>query len=190
MLPGASSRRRRRWTPRTSGLHLEQLASYGAPDRDPRQRVVTVAHLALAPDLPVPLGGTDAAEAAWHPVAPLLAAGGPPAFDHGRVLADGVERARSKLEYTPLGAAFCPSEFTVSELRRVYEAVWGGPLDPRNFSRKVTGSPGFLVPTGGDDHARRRPPRPAPPARSRPRSCTRRSCGPGPRGTAPRAASA
>ena len=133
---------------RRHGLHLEQLASYGAPDRDPRQRVVTVAHLALAPDLPVPLGGTDAAEAAWHPVAPLLATGEPAAFDHATVLRDGVERARSKLEYTSLGAAFCPPEFTVSELRRVYETVWGAPLDPRNFSRKVTGTPGFLVPTG------------------------------------------
>jgi 8-oxo-dGTP diphosphatase len=70
------------------------------------------------------------------------------AFDHGVVLAAGVERARAKLEYTPLAAAFCDEELTVADLRRVYEAVWGGALDPRNFHRKVTGTPGFLEPVG------------------------------------------
>lgn len=126
--------------------HLEQLASYGDPDRDPRMRVVSVAYLALAPDLPEPHAGTDAASAAWVPVA--QAQRGPLAFDHARVLADGVERARAKLEYSPLAAAFCGPEFTVAELRRVYEAVWGRELDPRNFHRKVTGVPGLLVDTG------------------------------------------
>ena len=70
------------------------------------------------------------------------------AFDHAQILRDGVERARAKLEYSPLGAAFCPPEFTVAQLRAVYEAVWGLPLDPRNFHRKVTRTPGFLHPTG------------------------------------------
>ena len=124
------------------GGHLEQLASYGAPDRDPRGRVVTVAYLALLPDLPVPTAGTDAAAAEWRPLGDRLA------FDHDRILADGVERARSKLEYTPLATAFCPPEFTVAGLRQVYEAVWGEPLDPRNFHRKATSTPGFVVATG------------------------------------------
>jgi 8-oxo-dGTP diphosphatase len=128
--------------------HLEQLATYGAPDRDPRGRVVSVAYLALLPDLPLPAAGTDAAEAAWHRV-DRLPARGRLAFDHRRILGDGVERARAKLEYTPLAAAFCGHEFTVAELRHVYEAVWGQPLDPRNFHRKVTGTPGFVAPTGG-----------------------------------------
>lgn len=119
--------------------HLEQLASYAAPQRDPRGRVLTVGHLALVPDLPEPPG-----EGVWWPVAQADAL----AFDHARILADGVERARAKLEYTTLAAAFCPPEFTVSQLRRVYEAVWGTTPDPRNFSRKVTSTPGFLVPTG------------------------------------------
>lgn len=131
--------------------HLEQLATYGAPDRDPRMRVVTVAYLALVPvdhAAEVPVAGGDAAAAGWAPVGTLLASPGGLAFDHGRLLADAVERARSKLEYTPLAAAFCPAEFTVAELRTVYEVVWGAPLDPRNFHRKVTGVPDFLVPTG------------------------------------------
>ncbi|WP_435130217.1 NUDIX hydrolase [Actinacidiphila sp. bgisy144] len=139
-----------------SGAHLEQLATYGDPQRDPRMRVVSVAHLVLAPDLPAPRAGGDARSARWAPVDTLLTDNGqdlgeaaPLAFDHGRILADGVERARSKIEYSSLATAFCPPEFTVGELRRVYEAVWGVALDPRNFHRKVTGTVGFLVPTGG-----------------------------------------
>lgn len=129
-------------------VHLEQLRSYGDPKRDPRMRVVSVAYLALGPDLPDPVAGSDAADAAWRPVADVLAGTGKLAFDHAVILADGVERARSKLEYTPLGTAFCAPEFTVGELREVYETVWGVRLDPRNFHRKVTGARGFLMPTG------------------------------------------
>ncbi|MFD0146769.1 MULTISPECIES: NUDIX hydrolase [unclassified Streptomyces] len=141
-----------------NGAHLEQLATYGDPQRDPRMRVVSVAHLALAPDLPAPRAGGDANSARWAPVEEVLGKDGaaereeqaePLAFDHAKILADGVERARSKIEYSSLATAFCPPEFTVGELRRVYEAVWGVALDPRNFHRKVTGTPGFLVPAGG-----------------------------------------
>lgn len=128
--------------------HLEQLASYGDRHRDPRMRVVSVAHLVLAPDLPDPRPGSDAAEACWAPVSTLLDDPQRLAFDHHRILVDGVERARAKLEYSPLATAFCPAEFTVHELRRVYEIVWGVALDPRNFHRKVTGTPGFLARTG------------------------------------------
>jgi len=144
--------------------HLEQLASYGDPGRDPRGRVVTVAYLALLPDLPAPVAGSDAAGAEWVPVARLQGGrygnGGRPAvtagaggrsllaFDHARILADGVERARAKIEYTSLAAAFCPAEFTIAQLREVYETIWGVPLDPRNFHRKITGTPGFVEPVG------------------------------------------
>lgn len=126
--------------------HLEQLATYGSPARDPRMRVVSVAYLALAPHLGDPRPGGDAAAAAWVPVDRALRTR--LAFDHRTILRDGVERARAKLEYTSLATAFCPPEFTVSDLRRVYEVVWGTELDPRNFHRKVTSTPGLLVETG------------------------------------------
>ena len=128
--------------------HLEQLGSYGPRGRDPRGDVLTVAHLLLAPNFPVLSAGSDAEDAAWYPVSQVLVGELELAFDHGRILADALERARSKLEYSPLGAAFCGDEFTVAQLRTVYEAVWGTRLDPRNFHRKATGTPGFLEDTG------------------------------------------
>lgn len=126
--------------------HVEQLGAFGDPRRDPRMRVVSVAYLVFAPDLPAPTPGAGASWTGWVPVD--VADAGGLAFDHSVVVAAGVERARAKLEYSPLAAAFCDEEFTVADLRHVYEAVWGRPLDPRNFHRKVTGTPGFLVPIG------------------------------------------
>lgn len=126
-------------------LHLEQLATYGAPDRDPRGRVVSVAYLTIAPDLPIPVAGSDARTAAWMPIDEVC---GKLAFDHGQILDDAVERARNILEYTTLATAFCAPVFTISDLRHVYEVVWNTPLDPRNFNRKVATTEGFVVPTG------------------------------------------
>jgi 8-oxo-dGTP diphosphatase len=129
-------------------LHLEQLRTYGAPERDPRGRVITVCYLALVPNLPLPKAGGDAQAARWVPVEHVLGRGAAVAFDHRTIITDALERARGKLEYTSLGAAFCPPEFTIAELRRVYEIVWGRRLDPRNFHRKISGMAGFLQPTG------------------------------------------
>jgi 8-oxo-dGTP diphosphatase len=107
-------------------------------------RVFSVAYLAFGADMPDPVAGGDAAAARWTPVPEAKRL----AFDHAAILADGLERARAKLEYTPLATAFCPPVFTIAELRAVYETVWRTKLDPRNFHRKVTGAPGFLVETG------------------------------------------
>ncbi len=130
-------------------VHLEQLGVYGEPGRDPRDRVVSVAYLAIAPRLPEPVAGTDAAGACWKPVEQALSPRTELAFDHRRILTDGVERARLKLEHSALATAFCGDTFTISELQQVYEAVWGVRLDPRNFYRKVQSARGFIVAAGG-----------------------------------------
>jgi 8-oxo-dGTP diphosphatase len=131
-------------------LHIEQLATYGAPDRDPRGRVVSVAYLAIAPGLPDPVAGTDASEASWTPVDQVLSGQVELAFDHLQIVEDAVERARSKLERTPLATAFCGEMFTIAELQQVYEAVWAVQLDERNFYRKVQRASGFIEPAGTD----------------------------------------
>jgi 8-oxo-dGTP diphosphatase len=130
--------------------HLEQVGAYGDPDRDPRMRVVSVAYLAVVRDVGPITAGSDATGAALHPVADVL--GRRPrlrlAFDHRRILGDAVERARADLETTSLATAFVGPEFTLSELRQVYEAAWGTQLDPGNFRRKLLSEPGILRPTG------------------------------------------
>ncbi len=128
-------------------LRLEQLGAYGAPRRDPRHRVVSVAWwTVLGPDV-VPAAGDDAGEVAWLPVDELVGSRRM-AFDHATIVADGLERLRSSLERSTWALTFLSEEFTVAELRSVYETVWGRPLDPGNFQRKVTGVPGLLEDTG------------------------------------------
>lgn len=118
-------------------VYLEQLRSYGSPGRDPRMRVVTVAYWGACATLPTPLGGTDAAHAELVPVSAVEEGDIELAFDHDRIARDALERVRAKLEYTALAARFCAPEFTISELRKVYETVWKTKLDPGNFQRKV-----------------------------------------------------
>ncbi|MCH2431076.1 MAG: NUDIX hydrolase [Acidimicrobiales bacterium] len=126
--------------------HLEQFGTYGHPDRDPRMRVVSVGYWAIVPDLPAPKGGSDAAYAELVPVAELESGRIRLAFDHDRIVADAIARARSSLEDTTIATHFCPPEFTISDLRRVYDAVWDSKLDPGNFQRKVKQTVGFLKP--------------------------------------------
>ncbi len=128
-------------------VRLEQLATYGAPGRDPRHRTVSVAWLAVLPRPTAPQAGSDAAQAAWKP-ADWLVGRRRLAFDHKAILRDGVERTRAKLEYTNIATAFLDAEFTIAQLREVYEVVWGHPLDAGNFHRKVTKTDGFVQPTG------------------------------------------
>jgi 8-oxo-dGTP diphosphatase len=96
----------------------------------------------------VPVGGTDARAARWQPVWSVLSGEVVLAFDHLGIVEHAVDRARSKLEYTTLATAFCPEVFTMTELRRVYEVVWGVSIDARNFHRKVVNAEDFLEPTG------------------------------------------
>ncbi|MFJ5805956.1 NUDIX domain-containing protein [Streptomyces sp. NPDC093093] len=131
-------------------VHLEQLATYGDSGRDPRGRVVSVAHLAIAPGLPDPVAGTDAADAAWVPAEAILSGELELAFDHRRIATDGIEQARTKLEFSALATAFCRETFSIAELQQVYEAVWGTELDTRNFYRKVQAAKGFIIPAGSD----------------------------------------
>ena len=128
-------------------LHLHQLGAYTAPRRDPRHRVVSVAFLSILPAALVPTAADDAADAEWLPVEELLDSRRL-AFDHARILADATAWIRDALERTTLATSFLAEEFTISELREVYEAVWGRRLDPGNFQRKVTGAAGFVEETG------------------------------------------
>ena len=128
--------------------HLEQLATFGAPDRDPRGRVFSASYLALVPR-PVPVRET----AQWWPVAQPP----PLAFDHGMILASAVQRLRAKLSYSNVAYGLLPDTFTLSELQAVYEAVLDRHLDKRNFRKKLL-SLNVLSETEGQ---RRGPHRPA-----------------------------
>ncbi|MFD9408965.1 NUDIX domain-containing protein [Streptomyces sp. NPDC059989] len=151
---GAAHRELSEETALTAGrVHLEQLATYGDSGRDPRGRVVSVAHLAIAPELPDPVAGTDATDAAWVPAEAILSGEVELAFDHRRIATDGIERARTKLEFSALATAFCRETFSVAELQQVYEAVWGTELDTRNFYRKVQAAKGFIIPAGSGRRA-------------------------------------
>jgi 8-oxo-dGTP diphosphatase len=108
--------------------HLEQLASFGAPDRDPRGRVVSVSYLAL---LPQPIEPQPAGR--WWPTS------APPklAFDHAEILTSAIKRLRGKLSYSNVAYGLLPEEFTLSDLQSVYEAVLGRTVDKRNFRKQV-----------------------------------------------------
>lgn len=123
------------------------MRTYGEPNRDPRARVVAVGYLAFTP---APEAPPDAAgpETRYVPVDEVMDGTVGLAFDHGRIVADALARARAKLEYRPLATAFVEHPFTLADLRGVYEAVWGVTLDPANFRRKVGSTTGFVVATG------------------------------------------
>lgn len=115
-------------------IFLEQLYTFGAVHRDPRERVVSVAHYALVNlrDHEV-RAATDARAAAWFGVhdVPSLA------FDHAEILQVALERLRGKLRYQPIGFELLPKKFTLSQLQRLYELVLERELDKRNFRKRV-----------------------------------------------------
>ena len=123
-------------------IFLEQLYTFGAVDRDPRERVVSVAYYALVKLAEHPAtGGTDASEAGWFPAAhpPALA------FDHAQILAAARARLCAKVRYEPIGFELLPRKFTLSQFQHLYEAVLQTPLDKRNFRKKLLGM-GLLEP--------------------------------------------
>jgi 8-oxo-dGTP diphosphatase len=116
------------------GVFLEQLYTFGAIERDSRERVVTVAYYALVALAGHPAtGATDASEAAWFPVSKPP----PLAFDHAQILETAVQRLRGKVRYEPIGFELLPEKFTLSQLQHLYEAVLQAPLDKRNFRKKL-----------------------------------------------------
>ncbi|MFW5688089.1 MAG: NUDIX hydrolase, partial [Spirochaetota bacterium] len=124
-------------------LYLEQLAAFGAPDRDPRERVITVAYFAIVNLFEHPVAAqTDARNAGWFTVSDLPAL----AFDHGAILELALGRLRSKVRSEPLVFEFLPETFTLRHVQNLYETILGEELDRRNFRKKIQ-STGLLVPT-------------------------------------------
>lgn len=115
-------------------LYLEQLYSFGAPKRDPRERVISVAHYALVKlaDHQV-RAASDADEVAWFPVVELPAL----AFDHEKIVEVALKRLKAKVRYEPIGFELLPAKFTLGELQRLYETVLEQSVDKRNFRKKI-----------------------------------------------------
>ncbi len=131
-----------------SSVYMEQLYTFGAPERDPRMRVITVVYFALVPyNIIQHRPGSDAQETAWFSVfnLPQLA------FDHQTIVEYALQRLRYKLEYSAVGFNLLPDEFTLSELQSAYELILGEGLDKRNFRRKILAAE-ILEETGRRTH--------------------------------------
>ena len=122
-----------------TGAYMEQFHTYSAPDRDPRERVITIAHYALVRTSEV-RPGDDASRARWfslNEVPPL-------AFDHARILKDALTRLRERIHFHPVAFGLLPKEFTMKELRTLYEAVFCVSFDHRSFGGRMLRT-GLLV---------------------------------------------
>lgn len=125
-------------------VYTEQLFTFGAVDRDPRTRVITVAYFAIVPYSAIHhFPGKHEEATSWFSLKQLPAL----AFDHGRIITYALERLRYKLEYTAVGFRLLPHEFTLTELQNAYEIVLDEQLDKRNFRRKIL-SAGIIEETG------------------------------------------
>ena len=117
-----------------TGVYLEQLYTFGAPGRDPRERVISVAWYALIPPDRMNIrAASDAREVAWFEVRQLP----PLAFDHKTIVEKAHQRLAAKLNYSTIALQFMPEKFSLSELQQVYESILGNQLDKRNFRKRV-----------------------------------------------------
>ena len=134
-------------------IYIEQLQAFTGVERDPRERVLTIAFLAFVhqDDYEV-LGGDDAAEARWFPVDELP----PLAFDHAEIMRVALERLRWKIQYEPLAFRLLNSTFTMSQLQTIYEAVLGQTFDRRNFHKKMLAM-GYVIATDETTSSNGRP---------------------------------
>ena len=114
------------------GAYMEQFHTFSSPERDPRERVVTIGYFALIRQQEVK-GGDDAAAAKWFPLdeTPALA------FDHDFILRKATQRLREQLHFQPIGFELLPEKFTLKELQSLYEAILGIHFDRRNFAKKM-----------------------------------------------------
>ncbi len=141
------------------GIFLEQLYTFGDPRRDPRMRILSVAHMALVPrekfeDLKAEAGQVARVEVPWEaeaggPVALLDQDGKhlPLAFDHEEIIALAIKRLRGKLDYSPLAFQLLPQSFTLFQLQRIHEAVLGRVVNKDSFRRRMLAT-GLLEATG------------------------------------------
>ena len=117
-----------------SGVYLEQLYTFGAPHRDPRDRVISVAYYALVPSDRLQLrAATDAEAVGWFAFDELPEL----AFDHAEIVQMAHQRLSAKLDYSTIALQFMPAQFTLSELQDVYEIILREPLDKRNFRKRI-----------------------------------------------------
>lgn len=117
-----------------SRVYMEQLYTFGQPDRDPRERVVTVAYYALVKlSLHSVKAATDARNAAWFDVCDLPKL----AFDHEEIIEAALQRLKGKVRYEPIGFELLPPKFTLTQLQHLYETIVEAPLDKRNFRKKI-----------------------------------------------------
>ena len=124
--------------------YSENFGTFSALDRDPEQRVVSVAFYALVPTCEV-VGGIDAKRAVWVPLSEV----GTLAFDHNQILQAAIQRLREDIVFRPIGYELLPEKFTLPRLQRLYECILGlaEPMDRANFSKKILKT-GILLETG------------------------------------------
>jgi len=117
-----------------SDVFLEQLATFDAPKRDPRGRVISVAYYALLPSSDIKLkAAAKYSDIGWYATGELPKL----AYDHKQIAETAINRLRSKLEYSNVAWSLLPRDFTLTELQKVYETILGRDLDKRNFRRKI-----------------------------------------------------